>query len=311
MNFKISLAISTLVLTGVINATPMSYEQVKKKVKFNSTKEMVARKGLSIANLIGGLTGFGKKFRARLKGTVEDKSDFKPAENKLLHSRGVCAEATWNINKYTGLSGLFENGSNVPAIVRFSGGQDNSEWVEGKTRLWGIAVKLFPTQHKKEKVETVNLFLMSQNGLAGDDRKGFFSKPDTDVYFSNIIPKPEGFALGLLIKLFEKFDSPGNVRPLYPLSETDIQNKTIKNPKTPYRLKVRAQDFGHEEKGGGDFREEIMSYSANQMKFDLFVQELESSEKEDKIGVLTIGQPFMSETCDQELHFHHHPNIRK
>lgn len=311
MNLKLGLAVSALVLVGSLEAAPMSYEQVQKKVKFNTTTEMVPRKGFSIPQLVGGLTGLGKSLRNRLRGTIEDNQDFKPAENKLLHSRGVCAEASWKIDESTSLTGLFEKGTNVPAIVRISGGQDNSEWKEGKTRLFGIAVKLFPSQHKKQKVSTANLFLMSQNGLEGDDRKGFFSKPDTDVYFSNIIPEPEGFALGLLNNLFKKFDSPVNVRPLYPLAEVNQQNEVVKNAKTPYRVKVRAQDFGHKDRGGADFREEIMSYDAQQMKFDIFVQELESSEREDKVGTLIFDKPFMSETCDQQLHFHHHPNIRK
>jgi len=36
------------------------------------------------------------------------------------------------MNQDTGATGLFSGGTTVPAIVRFSGGQDNSVWKEGK-----------------------------------------------------------------------------------------------------------------------------------------------------------------------------------
>ena len=113
-----------------------------------------------------------------------------------------------------------------------------------------------------------------------------------------------------LSNLFEKFDTAINERPLYAVAEVDKNNQLVKSAKTPFKMLVRAQDFGHKDQGGGDFREEIMNYAANQMKFDILVQMLRDSEKQEKVGTLTFGTPFMSETCDQELHFHHHRNNR-
>lgn len=308
MNYSLKSIILGVLITTPILAAPNSYREVVQKLKFNTTKELVDRKGLGLMDLIGGLTGLGKKFRSRLEATTSDPSDFKPAENKLLHSRGVCAEAKWKILESTQATGLFQQGTEVPAVVRFSGGLDNSVWEENKTRLFGIAVKLFPTQHKQQKVQTANIFLMSQNGLEGDTRRDFFSKADGEVVFSNVIPEPTGFALKLIGNLFKKFDPNAVERPLYAVAETYQNNQVVKNAKTPFQILVRAQEFGHRNKGGGDFRTEIMSYSPGQMKFDISVLMNKGDRESTQAGVLEIGQPFMSDTCDQELHFHHHKN---
>ena len=305
---KAKLIIATFVLCGPVFGEPSSHFEVARRIKFNTTDELVARKGLGFMDLVGGLTGLGKKFRTRLASTTSDPSDFKPAENKLLHSRGVCAEAAWNMNQDTGATGLFSGGTTVPAIVRFSGGQDNSVWKEGKNRLFGIAVKLFPSQNKKQKVQSANIFLMSQNGLEGDSRMGFFSKPEDEVVFSNVIPEPTGFALKLIGNLFKKFDPIAVERPLFAVAEVNQQSQAVNNSVTPFKINVRAQDFGHQGKGGGDFRSEIMGYGPGQMKFDVSVVMTKGSNEEKKAGVLEVGQPFMSDVCDRELHFHHHTN---
>ena len=212
------------------------------------------------------------------------------------------------MNQDTGATGLFSGGTSVPAIVRFSGGQDNSVWKEGKNRLFGIAVKLFPTQNKKQKIQTANIFLMSQNGLEGDSRMGFFSKPEDAVVFSNVIPEPTGFALKLIGNLFKKFDPIAVERPLFAVAEVNQNSQAVKNAVTPFKINVRAQDFGHQGKGGGDFRDEIMGYTPGQMKFDVSVVLTKDSNEEKEAGVLEVGQPFMSDVCDRELHFHHHKN---
>jgi hypothetical protein len=287
---------------------PSSYFEVSRRLKFNTTADLIERKGISIFELIGGLTGLGKKFRGRLRDTTTEPSDFKSAENKLLHSRGVCSEASWKITQDTGATGLFEAGTEIPAIVRFSGGTDASVYQEGETRIFGIAVKLFPTQNKKQKIASANIFLMSQGGLEGDARQGFFSKPDGEVVFSNVIAEPKGFALKMLGKLFKLFDPIVISRPLFPAAIMNQYSEPIADPKTPFQINVRAQDFGHQGKGGGDFRSEIMGYGANQMQFDLSLVMSRDSDEELQAGVLTLEQPFMSDVCDQELHFHHHKN---
>ncbi|MCJ8344448.1 hypothetical protein MJH12_02825 [bacterium] len=309
MKTKISLAICALILSSNIQAENISYNEVKKRVRSNISSELVEREGMGAWNLLGVVTGLGKKLKNRVRGTLQEQTDFKDPKDKLLHPRGICAEATWNINERTGLTGLFEQGTNVPAIVRFSAGTSQSEYEDGKARLFGIAVKLFPSRYKKQKVKTANLFLMGKNGLSGADRPSFFYDRNNDVYFSNIIPEPEGFIFATIAKLFKQFDTPITVRPLWPLAEVNQQNQIVNHPNTPYRIFVRPQDFGANQDPALDFRKEIASYGAK-MKFDLFVQELESSERQEKIGVLSIDTPFMSDTCNQELHFHHHPNIR-
>ncbi len=287
---------------------PSSYFEVSRRLKFNTSSELVQRQGISIFELIGGLTGLGKKFRGRLRDTTTEPSDFKPAENKLLHSRGVCAEATWEMTEDTGASGLFEAGTIIPAIVRLSGGTDASVWQEGETRIFGFAIKLFPTQNKKQKIPSANIFLMSQGGLEGDTRQGFFSKPEGEVVFSNVIPEPSGFALKMLGKLFKKFDRIVVERPLYPVAIMNQYSEPIAEPKTPFKINLRAQEFGHAGKGGGDFRSEIIGYGANQMQFDISLIMSRDSDKEQNAGILTLDKPFMSDVCDQELHFHHHKN---
>jgi len=90
-----TVLLCTLALSNSLFAS--SYMEVRQKIKFNTTEEMVERKGINVLELIGGLTSWGKTFRDRLKATTIENVDFKEKAPKLLHSRGVCAEATWKM----------------------------------------------------------------------------------------------------------------------------------------------------------------------------------------------------------------------
>merc|ERR1712054_606582 len=80
------------------------------------------------------------------KGNFRVKPDGSPElDPKLLHPRGVCMRGVWEMENDFGYEGLFEVGTKVPTIVRFSSGTADSTTDEAKKggRIFGASMKLF------------------------------------------------------------------------------------------------------------------------------------------------------------------------
>jgi hypothetical protein len=133
----------------------------------------------------------------------------------LLHPVGICAEAKWEISQESNATGLFQKGVQLPAIVRLSTGTADSEYISNSNgRIFGIAVKLFPTRSKEKSVETVNIITLDHYGFDRSKRKRYFHEDAADnstpVYFTNVAPAKSAFGR-LLSTFFDRFD-------LYPIS---------------------------------------------------------------------------------------------
>ncbi len=87
-----------------------------------------------------------------------DLFDF-PQKQKLFQPNGVCFAGRWLIQQPSRYTGLFEEGVNVPVIVRASVALDGT--LQKHKRAFGMAIKIFPHADPNLAVETSNVFVMN------------------------------------------------------------------------------------------------------------------------------------------------------
>ena len=250
----------------------------------------------------------------RSDATFKDTDDFREGTPKLLHPRGVCTEGVWNITESSPATGLFSKGTKVPAIVRFSSGTADSEYLpKGAGRILGLAVKVFPTIDKSKDVITENIQMLDSYGFERSNRKRFFHDDDgTPVTFTNVAPAKS--ILGkVLSRFFDRFDKPNHVRPVYPMAEVNTSGEYNRdNSRAPYEITFKAA-FPMSSQFSSDFRNDIMNLPNKQkLALDIFIVTMEPESKDGdlipvnkKIGQLLLGDRVISDGCDYTLHFNH------
>ena len=291
-----------------------SYQEVEKALFDRPLQHLPQVEGISIQNVIKALIAHRGEIVADSRSIFISESDFRSARPKLLHPRGVCSSGTWVIDEDTPFTGLFENGTEVPAIVRFSSGTSKSRKTSEKTeRIFGLAVKLFPTQDKTEKVVTTNIITLDQYGFEASARWSFFfeDRNQKPVYFSNVAPA-KSFIGKTLATFFDRFDKPNFVRQVYKTAQVNQFNETITNFKSPYEIRFRAFNDVSKIKRD-DFRDEILAVNKDepiQLETWIYRDHLGQAFSK-KIGYLILDKSVVSEACDKTLHFHHNRTIDK
>ena len=289
-------------------ASADSFNSVRARVYAAPSKALPLYPGLSMGEFAKAFAGLKEPIGTRATQTLSIQSDFKPRAAKLLHPRGVCAEGLWVINKDSPATGLLAKGTSIPAIVRLSAANGESSYLRSKTRIFGIAIKLFPTKDGAKDVKTRNLFTLDQGGLEGTTRMTFYGQKADGVFFHNFAPG-KGVGSKVANSFFSRFDQPADVRPLWPLTEIDQAGSAVAQPRTPAEIRfvpVRAPGVG--EKAADDFRDELMQYKTGQISFA--IEMMDAAGRFQQVGALFLGAPVVSPTCDLELHFHHHPHKR-
>lgn len=254
----------------------------------------------------------------RLRSTTTDPSDFKAPEPKIIHAYGICADADWDIQTEGPWTGLFARGASVPAVVRFSIGNNEPQARGGVARLFGMAVKLFPARFAGEPNETRNIHLLDETGLDGSKRGRFFGHEREGGYYTNVARST--LATGRIASaLFGRFDRDPSRRPLAPLASVWADGESVFVARAPGELRLvprisaagmrrlqLARDRGH---GLADFRDEILAYGSGAIAFDILLPDGDGADSQwYRAGSLRLGASVLSKTCDLSLHFHHHPN---
>jgi hypothetical protein len=320
--FRGSLAIFAVTAAGVGALALATSKEPPKPRSFREVRDLIYShpqtyaphyEGFSFGDLAKAAIGHGN-LASRARWTLSTSDDFKPRGVKLLHPMGVCAEARWVIDAPSPASGLLARGTEVRAIVRMSNADSNEVWSEKTPRIFGLAVKLFPTSNEDEQVVTRNLFNLDQNSLSGGKRKSYLhvdswdghSKSD-EIHFVNSAPA-KTFVEKKATKIFGKFDFHPDRRPLYQLTEVTASNEDVVAPVTPEFLHFVPRPLGTRE-FQPDFRDNLMQYKEGEIAFDIVIPGGQDAPfaQETRVGTLTLGQPVLSEVCDLELHFHHHP----
>lgn len=232
-------------------------------------------------------------------------------EQKWLHPRGACAEARWIITESSSATGLFAAGTTVPAIVRFSTGDASSSYpTEG--RIFGMAVKLFPTMDPNHRVQTANIITLDQFGFERSKRPFLLASEASGgepIYFTNVAPARS--ALGkFLSTFFDRFDQPNFARPLYATAASNLGGGYLSSYVAPYEIRFVADErvMPRPWKTYSDFRLELQDRPVKPRFLWIVLQSFDGRNQIAKpIGRLELGDFVVSEFCDLSLRFHHSP----
>ena len=304
---------------GEFYSQDASYEQVRDLVFEAPLKSPPKWEGIDPKQVMNAFFLRTGEIVDRSHATFESESNFRPARPKLLHPVGICAEAEWHITTSSKATGLFRKGTRVPALIRFSAGTSDSVYLpKGPGRIFGLAVKLFPTHNESEPVETVNIQMLDHYGFDRTKRKRYFFEDsesgDTPVFFTNVAPAESAFGKALAT-FFDRFDKPNFSRPVYPLAQIDEHGNKVESEVSPYEIRLipnfkpNTIDPEHE---NIDFRTELSELKPGSVKMDIVIQSYEPKNEtenlemvNEKIGTLEIGKMVLSNTCDLNLHFNH------
>lgn len=238
--------------------------------------------------------------------TVNDRVDYYPRLDKLIHSNGICFTGEWKITEPGPYSGYFKAGSTAPMIARISTATSTTQ--AGQKRGFGFAGKLFPTSNLDQKVETANFFTVDV--LTGTLRKHF-----QDTALTN--EPPIGFNLSLLDMLFRlskalsAADQSPLFRPLYEISEAGrLPGEEVK---TPHWIQIRPSSKNRTI-DEADFRNEldITKYHPEGLDMEILVSDTTKdlgASGWSKIGQIHLTESIVSYGCDRQLHFHH-PKVK-
>lgn len=286
------------------NVTPRSYDEVRDAALAHPLTTWPDRGPVDLKDLIrAAYTGTGRAIE-RSTGLFQEQTDLRPAAPKVTHATGVCGEATWAIHNGPA-TGLLSAGTTMKALVRLSSAANDP--VDSAPRAYSLAIKMFPAPSSGTPVASVNLVTADQFGINGISRKGFMALDPQHgpLLFANTIAGT-GFAAEVVGRAFTRIDPKAGERPLYPFTTVTALGSPVPFARTPDRIqfiahKVRAID------GAPDFRQELTSYNDGELVFDIVLPPQAMVPNGETIGQLTLGKLVVSDVCDLELSFFHHP----
>lgn len=320
---KILILTTSLMLSSSVFAR--SFNEVRDEIFMSPLTELPPIEGISPGAVAQAFFTHTGEIVRRSRATFIERDDFREPRPKLLHPRGVCTDATWKITESSEATGVFAKGTELPAIVRFSSGTSDSEYVadlkKAPGRIFGFAAKIFPTQDLDEDVETLNVQTLDTYGFDRTMRKRFFHEDNGEaVTFTNVAPAKSTFGK-VLATFFDRFDLSNFVRPVYPLAMIDANQQQVINPKIPYEIHFVADFKAREDQVPTDFRSDLMTHPG-ELSMDIIIRSFEPEKRrrgrfapikniDKKIGVLILHDRVISDSCDLKLHFHHPKNLRR
>lgn len=243
--------------------------------------------------------------------TFDDASDLitLPTGQKLLNANGICFAGQWKITKHTPFTGLYQYGSEVPAIVRASVALSGTE--QRHKRAFGMAIKLLP--HDLGNAPSLNAFVLHSMG-------GTKTKHVLDLTMDNAPPLgrlPNFRDLSTALRLrsdLEKADKEKGAkkpnvsfRPVTSFAHYKLAEKSVIAPKW-----LRLSPLTNARVDQNDFRNElnVQGYPEQKIRYSIDVAPDSKTGKKSKavwqtIGELTLSESISSLTCDTQLHFQH------
>lgn len=159
---RLKPSVTTVALTLIATAGPVAaepgnahYERVREAV-FSDPYDVLP--GYRVDAALFGESGEvpDNALRRAASRTLDSRADLIefPHGQKLFQPNGICFSGTWHIDAASPYTGLFAQGTRVPAIVRASVMLDGTRRAD--RRAFGLAVKLFPRTGER----TVNILAM-------------------------------------------------------------------------------------------------------------------------------------------------------
>lgn len=229
--------------------------------------------------------------------------------HKLFQPNGICFSGRWIIDGPSPFTGLFSQGSDIPAIARAS--VMLSGTTRGEKRALGLGVKLFAPG----EAETINVLVMESMG-------GRVLRHVTDAVLDNhpglgSIPKIAD--LGTLLRIrtdlkqaLEQTAADGIDLRYLPLEHVSAVGVPATQQVVSPRWLRLAVPTPVPRVNAEDFRDELRThhYPGHQLVYELSVAADNGGSKRSAtwqtIGKLVLDESVTSATCDLKLHFRHH-----
>jgi hypothetical protein len=257
---------------------------------------------------------FFKRFQnlllAAARRTVAQKADLLPYFDKLIHGNGMAFSGIWEITEDTPYSGYFAKGSKGLLIGRAS--VILTETTSDAKRGFGFAGKIFPTLDPNEKVKTADFLLL-------DNFVGSPAKHYSDIGISNHPVIGMGMnilryfgVLATTLASFPRVDLPLTYRPVFKVASLGLPEGQEPVSPTWMMVQARAETRIQDKK---DFREELMveNQTGGKLLLDVYTSETPRQKDGDRpwtrVGLITLNESILSESCDHRLHFHH-PKVK-
>jgi hypothetical protein len=228
-----------------------------------------------------------------LATTFNHVSDEIPAgRKKFIHTYGSVAKVSFKpfSNPYTG---IFKSGAIGLVRLSLAGNPESIGFTPG------MALKFLINGRP-----SLNIFAMHSLNGQGQNTNWFSND------FSNIIPRPTGFALKMLEIIFNNTHNPSNHLPVNHLAAFESNGSAVASPKVPYQLifkPSRDMRILISSSSQRDFRNDLELVHSNARLYDVYAIESELSDKEVLIGALETETPFVhSYYGDKKLFFQHH-----
>jgi len=243
--------------------------------------------------------------------TFDDSSDLIefPAGQKLLNANGICFTGRWRITDENSFSGLYRQGSDVPAIVRASVALSGTR--QKHKRAFGLAIKLLPDD--LQTAPSLNAFVLHSMG-------GTRTKHVLDLSMDNAPPLgrlPSFRDLSTALRLrsdLEKADKEKGAtkpsvsfRPVTAFANYSTDKQSINSPKW-----LRLSPLTTTRVDQDDFRNELQvtAYPEQQIRYAIEVAANSDNGKKSTAQWQTIGQLVLDNSvtslaCDTRLHFQH------
>ena len=252
---------------------------------------------------------------ADAKRTLSSSADFADfgQDHKLFQPNGICFSGRWIIDRPSPFTGLFSQGSDIPAIARAS--VMLSGTTRGEKRALGLGVKLFAPG----ETESINVLVMESMG-------GRVLQHVTNAVLDNhpglgSIPKIAD--LGTLLRIRKdlkqalKQTAVDGIDLRYlPLEHVSAVGVPATQQVVSPRWLRLAVPTHIPRVDADDFRDELRThhYPGHQLVYELSVAADNGRSKRSAtwqtIGKLVLDESVTSATCDLKLHFRHHGATR-
>jgi hypothetical protein len=224
---------------------------------------------------------------------LADRRDIRPYFNKLIHTHGICATGTWEIDRDSPFTGFFTKGSKGLLLARLSVAGPNIN--RGQRRSFGIAGKIFPGMDPNQLAKPANFVTVSH--LSGSRAKNIIDIEPTNAPTVGLDP-----ASNLVNRIiFRLLDTRPGFRQLHPISTFGVpRGEKVVTPD----LMILTVAPGTPRINADDFRDELRleNYPDHKLVYDIKVKNF-PDERWTRIGSLTFTEAVVSEGGDKRLHF--------
>ena len=218
---------------------------------------------ITLSRVLAGVLPFGRRFAmlAATRRSVASNLDLRWGDDgrgfrRLVHANGICLLGRWEIDRPTGFSGCFREGSSALVVARLSA--CCTETRSGHTRSLGLVGRLYPTTDPDDARRLPTANFITQEDIGGNtirslDELSMTNAPDTTAWRRGW-GLPVLMVAGLCSLLSDRHITE---RQLYQIAE--LGKDRDEPTRCPRYLRLTVRDkAGEPPQSPVDFRDEVM-----------------------------------------------------